>query len=113
MARTVHQGELQAVVLLLASAAPEVIGKIHREGGEAEIQRDPSLPGLGVLVEGSRGCSAAQRPGERGLPAVDMSQNPDVKIQRFDVIVSRVRHSDPQAHDVLCTARKCLYWELT
>lgn len=90
MSWTVHQGELQTVTLLLASAAPEVVGKIHGEGGEAEIQRDSSLPGLGVLVEGSRGRGAAERPGERGLPAVDMSQHADVEIQCFDGIVSRV-----------------------
>lgn len=56
---TIHQGELQTVILLLAPADTEVIRKIHCEGGEAEIQRDSSLPGLGILVEGSRGCSAA------------------------------------------------------
>lgn len=109
---TVDQGELQTVILLLAFAVTEVIRKIHCEGGEAEIQRDSSLPRLGILVEGSRGCGAAERPGERGLPAVDMSQHPDVKVQCFDVIVTRVGHSDPQPHDVLCTVRKCLYSEL-
>lgn len=112
MPRTIHQGELQPVILLLASAVTEVIRQIHCEGGEAEIQRDSSLPGLGILVKGSRRCSATKGPGERGLPAVDMSQHPDVKIQSFDVIVSRLCHSDPQPHDVLCTVRKCLYSEL-
>lgn len=109
---TVDQGELQTVILLLASAVTEVIRKLHCERGEAEIQRDSSLPRLGILVEGSRGCGAAERPGERGLPAVDMSQYPNVKVQCFDVIVSRVGHSDPQPHDVLCTVRKGLYSEL-
>lgn len=80
MTWTIHQGELQAVILLLASAVPQVIGKNHREGGEAEVQRDAPLPGLRVLVEGSRGGGAAQRPGERRLPAVDMSEDPDVEI---------------------------------
>lgn len=59
MPRTIHQGELQTVVLLLASAVTKVIRKIHCEGGEAEIQCDSSLTGLGILVEGSRRCSAA------------------------------------------------------
>ncbi len=77
---TVHQGELQAVILLLAPAVPQVIGEIHREGGEAEVQRDASLTGLRVLVEGGRRGGAAQRPGEWRLPAVDMSEHPDVEI---------------------------------
>ena len=89
MSWTVHQGELQ-VVILLPSAVPQVVRQIHREGGEAEVQRDASLPGLRVLVEGSRGGGAAQRPSERRLPAVDMSKHPDIEIQRFDATVSRL-----------------------
>lgn len=81
MTRTIHQGELQAVVLLPeAAVAPQVIGEVHREGGEAEVQRDAPLPGLRVLVEGRRGGGAAQRPGQRRLPAVDMAEHPDVEI---------------------------------
>lgn len=80
VSRTIHQGELQAVILLLASAVPQVIRKIHREGGEAEVQRDAPLTGLRVLVEGSRGGGAAKRPGKRCLPTVDMSEHPDVEI---------------------------------
>lgn len=80
VSRTVYQGELQAVILLLLSAVPQVSRKIHRERGEAEVQRDASLTGLRVLVEGSRGGGAAQRPGKRRLPAVDMSEHPHIKI---------------------------------
>lgn len=80
MSRTIHQSKLQTVILLLASTIRQVIRKIHREGGKAEVQRDPSLAGLRVLVEGSRGCNAAQRLDKRCLPAVDMSQHPDVEI---------------------------------
>ncbi|TNN59744.1 hypothetical protein EYF80_030017 [Liparis tanakae] len=58
----------------------EVLRNVHREGGEAEVQRDASLAGLRVLVEGSRGGGAAQRSGKRCLPAVDMPEHPDVKI---------------------------------
>lgn len=79
MAGTVDQGELQAVMLLL-----EVTGGLHREGREAQVQRDPSLTGLGVLVEGGRGRGAAQGPSERRLPAVDVPQHPDVEVQCFD-----------------------------
>lgn len=80
MSGTIHQGKLQALILLLASAVTQVIRNIYREGGEAEVQRDPSLTGLRVLVEGSRGRGAAQRPGKRRLPAVDMSEHPNVEI---------------------------------
>ena len=80
MTRTIHQGELQAVIMLQALAVPQMIRQIHCKGGEAEVQRDASLTGLRVLVEGSRGGGAAQRPGERCLPAVDMPEDPDVEI---------------------------------
>lgn len=78
--RTIHQGKLEAVIWLLSHAVPQVIGKIHSEGGEAEVQSDASLAGLRVLVEGGCGRSAAQRPGKRRLPAVDMSEHADVEI---------------------------------
>lgn len=90
VSRAVHQGELQAVILLLAAEAPQVLREVHREGGEAEVQSDASLFGLRVLVEGSRGGGAAQRPGKRRLSAVDMSKNPNVEIQRFIPIDTRV-----------------------
>lgn len=80
VSRAVHQGELQAVILLLPPAVPQLIRQIHREGGEAEVQRDAPLTGLRVLVEGSRGGGAAQRPGQRRLPAVDMSEHSNVEI---------------------------------
>lgn len=54
MPRTVYQGELQAVILLLCDAVPQVMREVHRERGEAQVQRDASLTGLWVLVEG--GC---------------------------------------------------------
>lgn len=91
---TIDQRELQAVILLLVPGLSQLFREIHGEGGEAEVQCDSSLPGLRVLVEGGRGRSAAESPGQRRLPAVDMSEHPDVKIECFDVTIGRVRHSE-------------------
>lgn len=97
MSWTIDQSELQAVILLLASGVTELVREIHREGREAEVQCDSPLPGLRVLIEGSRGCGAAESPGERRLPAVDMSEHPDVEIECFNVTLGRVRHSEQRA----------------
>lgn len=93
MSRTIDQGELQTVVLLLGPGLSQLLREIHREGGEPEVQRDPPLPGLRVLVEGGRGRGAAESPGQRRLPAVDMSEHTDVKIECLNVTLDRVRHS--------------------
>lgn len=94
---TIDQSELQAVILLLVPGPSQLFREIHREGGEAEVQCDSPLPGLRVLVEGGRGRGAAESPGQRRLPAVDMSEHPDVKIEGFNVIFGRVRHSESRA----------------
>lgn len=80
MPRTVHQRELQAVMLLAAPGVTQVVGQVHGEGGEAQVERDPPLTGLRVLVEGSRGRGAAQRPGQRRLPAVHMAEHTHVEV---------------------------------
>lgn len=94
MSWTIDQSELQAVILLLAPGVTEVVREVYREGGEAEVQCDPPLTGLRVLVEGGRGRGATKSPGERRLSAVDMSEHPDVKIECLNLTLGGVRHSE-------------------
>lgn len=91
MSRAVHQCELQAVIPV-APTLSQVVWKVDGEGGEAEVQSDASLSGLWVLIEGSCGGSATERPGKRSLTAVNMPKNPHVKIQRFSAVVTVVCH---------------------
>lgn len=92
VSRTVHQRELQFGVAVAPGVLPQLLGEVHGEGGEAEIQGDASLSGLGVLVKGSRRRCAAERPGKRRLSAVDMPKYPHIKIESLRVVVARVCH---------------------
>ena len=54
---TVNERDLHAVVRLVG----ELLGEVGDEGGEAEIERDPALLALRVLVECRRRTGRAER----------------------------------------------------
>lgn len=89
MSRTVHQCELQAVVLPTAVLHVPRYG--NSEGAEAQVQCNAALFGLWVLVKGRRGRGAAQSSSQRRLSAVHMSQHAHVKVESFGETVPRRR----------------------
>ena len=80
MARAVDQSDLHRAGVELAY---ELFRQLRHERREAQVQRDPSLLALRVLVETRGRADGRERPREAGLPGVDVAEDAHIDVQRL------------------------------